>query len=262
MRERSGKPPGRPHDLVESLKQLLDLSQASLSGLTVPSTLRYRILAGITAVAHVHVSGIIELARTGNTWSAEVVLRPLLEGWIVSQYVLGDDADARAASYGLKSLKETKKYLKRMRRLAEENPQDERRILSSAGVSSLNECESRDTQLTRDISQIEEQYGTRGFPSLENCARSLGWQTEWTYASVYSFLLSAQVHVGFGVTLPFVQPPIPDTVQARAEGMHRVVITAYMLYLDLLRMTSAHLGRPSSESLAPFDDVLAKHRPA
>lgn len=262
MRERSGSHPGRAHDLVESLRQLLDLSQTSLNGLNLPLGLRYRVLAGITAAAYAHVSAIIELAGTGNTSSGQVVLRPLLEGWIVSQYVVADDTDARAASYLVKSLNETLKFLKRLRRLAEENPQEAPRILKSAGVSSLDECDSRATELARDITQIGHQHRLERFPSLESCARSLGWQTQWTYASVYSLVLSAQIHVDFGVAFRFVQPPTPDTLQQRNESMYRIVITAYMLYLDLLKMTSAHLGQPPAESLAPFDDVLAKHRPA
>jgi hypothetical protein len=262
MRERSGKPSGRPHDLVESLKQLLDLSEASLNGLHLPPGLRWRVLAGTTAAAHAHVSAIIELAAARNIWSAEVVLRTLLEGRIVSQYVVADDTDARAASYLVKSLNETLKFLKRLRRLAEENPQDAPRILRSAGVSSLEECESRITERADEICRTQQKREVKKFPSTEQCARTLGFQTQWTYASLYSLLLSEQVHVGAGVTLRFVQPPTPDTVEGRDERMHKIVLTAYRLYLDLLKMTSAHLGQPPAESLAQFDEVLAKHRPA
>ena len=259
MRERSGKPPGRPHDLVESLRQLLDLSQTSRNGLHLPSGLRYQILAGITAAGHAHVSGIIELAGTGNTWSAEVVLRTLLEGWIISQYVIADDTDTRAASYLVKSLNERLKFLKRIRDLAKENPQDAPRILKSAGLSSLQECNNRINERSQEISPIRHQHRLERFPSLKSCARSLGVRTEWTYASVYSLVLSAQVHVDYGVAFRFLQPPAPDAGVRTQEGVRRIMITAYMLYLDLLRMTSTHLGQPPAQSLVRFDDMLTKH---
>lgn len=262
MRERSGSHPGRAHDLVESLRQLLDLSQTSLNGLNLPLGRRYEVLAGITAAAHAHVSAIIELAGTGNTSSGEVVLRPLLEGWIVSQYVVADDTDARAASYLVKSLNETLKFLKRLRRLAEQNPQEAPRILKLAGASSLDECEGRITERAVEICRIRQKHGVKKFPSTKQCADTLGFQTQWIYASLYSLLLSEQVHLGAAVTFRFLQPPTPDAVVAGAGRMHKILLTAYWLYLNLLRMTSAHLGQPPAESLVRFDRILAKHWPA
>lgn len=258
MREHSGKQPGQAQDLVESLRQLLHLSEASLNGLDLPPGLRWRVLGGTTAAAHAHVSAILELADTGNIWSGEVALRPVLEGWIVSQYVVADDTDGRAASYVVKSLNETLKYLRRIRGLAQGDP-EQSWILSLAGVSSTDECDRRIAALSQGRDRIQRQYGAGKFPTLEQCARSLGVRTEWTYASVYAFVLSAQVHVDYGVAFRFLQPPTSDAEEETHEGMHRITITAYMLYLDLLKMTSAHLGEPPAQSLVRFDDMLRKH---
>ena len=256
MPERPSSPLGEPHDLAESLRQLLDLSEA-LNGLPVPPGLRWRVLAGVTAAAYAHISGVLQLADTGNIWSGEVTLRPVLEGWMISQYVVADETDARAASYLVKSLNETRKCLRRIRELAQTNP-DQDWILSSAGVSSTDECDRRITGLSQGVQAIQKQYGTSKFPSLEQCARSLGARTEWTYDTVYSLILSAQTHVDYGVGFRFLQAPTPD-VGVRRQGMQRIMITAYMLYLDLLRMTSTHLGQPAAESLLRFDDMLRKH---
>jgi hypothetical protein len=182
----------------------------------------------------------------------------VLEAWIVSQYVVPDDTDSRAASYAVKSVNETLKCLRRVGALAQGNP-DQNWILSLAGVSSIDECERRIAALSQGRDRIKRQYGAGRFPTLEQCARSLGWQPQGTYASLYSFLLSEQVHVGAGVTFRFLQAPTPDTVERSAERMHKIVLTAYMLYLDLLRMTSTHLGQPPAQSLVPFDDTLRKH---
>ena len=258
MPERSGSPLGEPHDLAESLRQLLDLSEASVNGLPVPPGLRWRMLAGTTAAAHAHISAILQLADTGNIWSGEVTLRPVLEGWIVSQYVVADDTDARAASYLVKSLNETRKCLRRIRALAEANP-DQGWILSSAGVSSTDDCDGRIAALSQGIDGIQRQYGAEKFPTLERCARSLGVRTEWAYASVYALLLSGQIHVDYSVAFRFLQPPAPDAWARRQESMHRIMITAYMLHLDLLKMTSTHLGQPAAESLLRYDDMLRKH---
>ena len=257
MPERSGRPLGEPHDLAESLRQLLDLSEA-LNGLPLPRGLRWRVLAGATAAAYAHISAILQLADTGNIWSGEVTLRPVLEGWIVSQYVVADDTDALAASYLVKSLNETLKYLRRIRALAQANP-DQGWILSLAGVSSTDECDRRIAALSQGIDGIQRQYGARKFPSLEQCARSLGAHTEWTYASVYSLVLSAQTHVDYGVAFRFLQPPTPDAGVRTQEGMQRIMVTAYMLYLDLLRMTGTHLGQPPAQTLERFDDMLRRH---
>jgi len=258
MPESSGSPLGVPHDLAESLRQLLDLSEASVNGLPVPPGLRWRVLAGTTAAAHAHVSAIVKLSDTGNTWSGEVILRPLLEGWIVSQYVVADDTEARAASYVVKSLNETLKFHTRIRVLAQANP-DQGWVLRSAGISSVDECDGRIAALKRGIDEMKRQYGAVRFPSLEECARSLGVRTQWTYASLYALLLSAQTHVNYGVAYRFLQPPAPDATARVQEGMDRITITAYMLYLDLLRMTSTHLGQPPAQSLVRFDVMLKKH---
>jgi len=106
---------------------------------------------------------------------------------------------------------------------------------------------------------IEGQYGASKFPTLEACARSLGARTGWAYACVYALVLSGQTHVDYSVAFRFLRPPTPDAGARAQEGMHRIMITAYMLYLDLLRMTSTHLGQPPAESLSPFDDLLSKH---
>lgn len=258
MREHSGKQPGQPQDLVESLRQLLHLSEGSLNGLDLPPGLRWRVLGGTTAAAHAHVSAILELADTGNIWSGKVALRPVLEGWIVSQYVVADDTDGRAASYVVKSLNETLKYLRRILGLAQGNP-EQSWILSLVGVSSTDECDRRIAELRQGRDRIQRQYGAGKFPTLEQCALSLGVRTEWAYASVYSLVLSAEIHVGYGVAFRFLQPPAPDAGARRQEDMHRIMVTAYMLYLDLLRMTSTHLGRPPAQSLVRFDHMLRKH---
>jgi hypothetical protein len=257
MQKRSGSPLGEAQDLAQSLRQLLDVAEG-LNGVPVPPGLRWRVLAGGTAAAYAHISAILQLADTGNIWSGEVTLRPLLEGWIVSQYVVADDTDARAASYLVKSLNETRKCLRRIRALAEANP-DQGWILSLAGVSSIDECDGRIAALSQGIDGIQRQYGAEKFATLERCARSLGVRTAWAYASVYALVLSGQIHVDYNVAFRFLQPPAPDALARTQEGMHRIMITAYMLYLDLLRMTSAHLGRPPAQSLVRFDGMLKKH---
>jgi hypothetical protein len=181
----------------------------------------------------------------------------VLEGWIVSRYVVEDDTDARAASYLLKSLNETRKCLRRIRALAEANPV-QGWILSLAGVSSIHECDGRIAGLSQGMDGIRQQYGAEKFPTLERCARSLGVRTEWTYDTVYSLILSAQTHVDYGVGFRFLQAPTPD-VEVRRQGMQRIMITAYMLYLDLLRMTGAHLGQPPVQTLDRFGELLKEH---
>jgi hypothetical protein len=182
----------------------------------------------------------------------------VLEGWTVSQYVVADDTDARAASYLVKSLNETLKCLTRIGALAQRNP-GQGWILGLAGVSSTDECDRRIAALRQGIDTIKREYGAGMFPTLEKCARSLGVRTEWAYACVYSLILSAQTHVGYSVAFRFLQPLEPDARARTQEGMHRIIITAYMLYLDLLRMTSKHLGQPPAQSLVRFDDMLRKH---
>jgi hypothetical protein len=75
---------------------------------------------------------------------------------------------------------------------------------------------------------------------------------------VYSLILSAQTHVDYGVGFRFLQAPT-QSEEVRRQGMQRITVTAYMLYLDLLRMTGAHLGQPPLQTLGRFDELLKRH---
>ena len=207
-----------------------------------------------------HGSAIIGLTADKNTWSAETILRTLLEGWIVARWVVEEDTDARAEIYIAKSLNETLKFFKRIQKLAQDNPNDEQHILNSAGLSSLKECDRRISELSSNVTTVKQRYGVKQFPSLAQCARDLDAQVEWTYASLYGFLLSEQVHVGAGAAFRFFQELGPDIETARAARIQRIIITAYFLLLDLLRITSATLGEPSLQSLARFEQLFERIR--
>ena len=256
MGQRTSDSQDRIRHLTQSLEKLLDLSETSLDGLDLPGGVRYSVLAGITSAAHAHVSAIIALTGRENTWSAEVVLRTLLEGWLIAQYVVADDTDARAAGYVIKSLNETLKFLKRIRRLAQNNPRDEGRILGPIGISSLQECDSRIDELAERVNGIRKRHGAAKLPSMEECARTLGQGAQRIYASLYAFLFSDQVHVGLRTTFAFLKGAAPEAAKKKIERMYKIVLTAYALLLDLLKLTSAHLGQPDSESIEKCERQL------
>ena len=246
-------------NLQGALRELLDLTKTSLDGFQTPPGLRYQVLAAITAAEHEHVSAIVQLSTGLTTGSAEILLRTLLEGWIAAQYVVVDDTDSRAKSYVLNNSYETRKFLRRTGDLARRNPNDESDILRSFGLSSLSDCDERSAEIDKRISDIRQQGITR-FPSMEACARAVGLSVERTYTSLYGFLFSERAHVGVRATFHFLLDPNPDTLEARQLHMEKVLLTALALYLDLLKMTAAHLGRPDTQSLAKFDTVLEQAR--
>lgn len=222
-----------------------------LAELSEAHNLRLMVLKGMTEAAHDHASAILRLSEEEHTRSAKVLLRTLIEGSITAGYVMAQDNDRRAAAYVLKSPSEALRLLRRLLRLVQEKPGEERRILASAGLSSLDELKQRITRLEADTDHSRQERGLPSFPNVADCAKAVGLDVELAYANVYAYLLSQQVHSRAGDTLRGV------LTQAReADDLEKVLRTTLYLLVHMLGMTSQHFGRPERESLLRFQTLL------
>lgn len=238
-------------ETAKYLGELLDLCRESLNGLEVPKELPNRCLGGLIALAYQHADALLSLAATRHDAASSVVLRALLEAWINAKYILQEDSNTRAASYVLRSQHETLKFLRRLRDLEQSKPEGAPNVLGGAGVASIEELDAR---MAQTIEALERNKDVPRFPSVEQRAAAIGFEAEWTYASVYSFLFSEQVHAGPLATLRFTTGRHPSlTDEARVDHAERTLATAYSFFLDLLTLASENLDKPSAAELAPFD---------
>lgn len=247
---RIGNVPGQSIDDLRSIvARLLDVALSSFDGTPRPRDRRHQILVGIIAVEHEHVSVIRRLSGGLEVPSAEVLLRTLLEGWIIALFVASDESGRRAVSYLMKGLNEKKRFYRRLRAVAAQNPQDMELYLRPAGLTSPEDCDERILQIDRDVEEVRANTSFANFPPIAECARSVAPQVEITYATLYGFLLSDEVHVGAKATFRRVWEAPLDSPEHRADTMQKILLTTYSLYLDLLKLGNEHLGRPGRREL-------------
>lgn len=244
-------------DIRIAIGELLDLTRASLDNFPLPNGLRYSVLGAIIAAEHEHVSAIIALPNCGFSGSAKILLRPLLEGWIVAKYVMQEENDERAKQYVRKGLLASRRFLKRLVWLAEEHPDEQTAVLSAGGITSLEECKSRLASVEADIQLAKDQGGF--LPSLGQCASTLDLTTQLTYYSLYGVILSETTHLGPAAVLRLLGPGRTDT--ETQDDLARILWTSLALLLDLVRLSTGHLGTPDSAALVRFDGIAQRARP-
>ena len=239
--------------LQEGLSSLLDLVQTALNQKEVPDTLRHRVLGGIVAAEHEHTAALLSLWRHSPR-SAQILLRSLMEGWVLANYIMHSDDDLRAKQYVTKGLRNNRTYYRRLCAAVERSPGAAAGILQRAGLASLEECMKRFSDVDRQIRQRDERDGT--FPGVEECAGSLGLGAELTYAMVYGPILSESVHIGPTEVLRI-------RVAAGSEdfnGNPKTLWAALAFSVDLMRLAARHFGNPSEDALAPYDTLLGETR--
>ena len=238
--------PGRTAEL---LADLLEVCRAGLDGLDVPSDLSLRCLGGFVGFAHGQASAVLDLASARNEPAGNVVLRALIESWITCRYILNDDSEVRAAAYVLQPMRDSLKFLRRLRTISDSHPENAPLVLKGAGVTSI---EGLDAKISETEAALTKNEHVRALPSLEQRAQAV--EAEWMYASVYAFLFSDEVHAGARATLKFTvsHPSLSD--EARATHAEKMLVTTFTLFLDFLEQASEHLGQPTESELAPFQD--------
>ena len=238
--------------LQEGLSSLLDLVQTALNQKEVPDTLRHRVLGGIVAAEHEHTGALLSLWRHSPR-SSQILLRSLMEGWILAAYIMDTPDDLRAKQYVTKGLRNNRSYYRRLCAAVERNPDAAAGILQQAGLSSLDECTKKFSEVDLQIKQLDERDGR--FPTVEKCAASLGLGAELTYAMVYGPILSESVHIGPTEVLRMM-----DVKYEASTGDPKTLWTALAFSVDLIRLAARHLGSPREAALDPYDTLLGETR--
>jgi hypothetical protein len=208
------------------------------------------VLKGLAKAVHDHASAILHLSQRQHIRSSKVLLRTLIESWIIASYVAADETSSRADSYIMNELAETKRLLKALLRRATEKPGEERAVLDSAGLTSLDDLKERIAKVGRDLDHAKRD-GVSQFPKIAECAKAAN--LEVTYRSVYGYLLSAQVHARAGDTLRDLRTDSGDR-----HDDHRVLLTTFFLQVQMLTLMNEHFGRPDRDSLVPLQALLAE----
>jgi hypothetical protein len=212
------------------------------------SNLFQMVLIGLAEAVHDHASAVLRLSEGDYVRSSKVLLRTLIESWIIARYVAADTTGSRAAAYIMKETKETKRFLEALLRLAAEKPGEQASILASAGLTSLDDLERRVSRQDRDLDDAK-QRGVPSFPSVVECAKAV--DLEVTYRSVYGYLLSGQVHARAGDTLRSLRSHNRD-----GGDDYKVLVTTLFLQIQMLNLTSEHFGRPSREFIARLEALI------
>ncbi len=206
-------------------------------------------LVSLAEGIHAHASAILHLVKGGHRRSSIVLLRTLIEVWIMARYIAADTTGARAAAYIMKGPKGASRYLNALLRLVTEKPSEERAAVTSAGLASLDDLKERIAQLSEELDKAE-RNGVPQFPSVIDCAKATG--LEVTYRSVYGFLFSEVVHAGVG-----------DTLRGWLGGSdigdaRQVLVTTFFLQVELLALTNEHFGTPDRVILDSFKAQLTE----
>ena len=234
--------------LRSDVASALQLGESALRRIIETPTLYAMVLRGLAQAVHEHASAVLRLSSVEHVRSSKVLLRTMIESWIVARYVEADPAGQRAASYIMQEPVEAKRFLVAIRRLAIRDPREGHTALASAGLSSLEDLEDHVARLQDEIEESTRQ-GVPAFPKVADCAKAVG--LEVMYRSVYGFLLSEQVHAGARDTLSGVLGNTADD-----DDLHRVLITTLFLLVQILALTGEHFGRPDRDSLRPFEERL------
>ena len=239
--------------LRAAIADALSLGKEATEGLgSDPSSLFHMVLKGLAEAVHDHAAAVLHLSDGEHIRSSKVLLRTLIESWIIASYVAADDTVSRAASYVMKEPTETKRFLDALLRLATEKPSEQSAALASAGLTSLDDLNERIARLERDLDDARRR-GVPPFPNIVDCAKAAG--LEVTYRSVYGYLLSGQVHARAGDTLRDLRSGSRDQ-----DDDYRVLITTLFLQVQMLTLTSQHFGQPDRDTIAPFESLLTELR--
>lgn len=214
------------------------------------SNLFLMVLRGLAEATNDHASAVLHLSEGEHIRSSKVLLRTLIESWIITRYVAADDTGSRAASYIIKETTETKRFLDALLRLATEKPSEERAVLASARLTSLDDLKERIARQERDLDDAKRR-GVSPLPNVVDCAKAV--DLEMTYRSVYGYLLSGQVHARAGDTLRDLRTGSGDR-----DDDYRVLITTLFLQVQMLTLMNEHFGRPDRDSLVPFEALLTE----
>lgn len=237
--------------LRTAIAAALSLGKEATEGLgSDTSNLFHMVLKGLAETVHDHAAAVLYLSDGEYIRSSKVLLRTLIETWIIACYVAADGTASRAASYILKEPAETKRFLNALLRLATEKPSEQSALLASAGLTSLEDLQERIARLERDLDDAKRR-GAPSFPTIVDCAKTVG--LEVTYRSVYGYLLSGQVHARAGDTLR----DLRSGSRGQDDG-YRVLITTLFLHVQMLTLTSKHFGRPDRDAIDPLESLLTE----
>jgi hypothetical protein len=214
------------------------------------SNLFLMVMKGLAQAVHDHASAILHLSQGDQIRSSKVLLRTLIECWIIASYVAADETGGRAASYIMEGPAETKRFLDRLLRLATEKPGQQRAVLAGAGLTSLDDLKERIVKLERHLDGAKRR-GVSPLPKIVDCAKAV--DLEVTYRHVYGYLLSSQVHARVDDTLKELLTGSGDR-----DDDHRVLITTFFLQVQMLTLMNEHFGRPDRDSLVPFQALLTE----
>ncbi len=239
--------------LRAAIADALSIGRKATDGFTPDSPNLYQmVLKGLAETANDHALAILHLSDGQHVRSSKILLRTLIENWIIAQYVAADDRGQRAAAYISLETRETKRFLDGLLRMAIETPSNQQAILASARLTSIKDLKRRIARQQADMDKAK-RLGVPAFPNIVDCARKVG--LELTYRQVYGYLLSAQVHARAGDTLSGLRVAAPD----RAD-VYRVLITTLFVQVMMLILISERLGRPDRKSITRFETLLAKLR--
>jgi hypothetical protein len=248
-----GSDSGSTRELRRAVRDTSRTITGAIDGLSDEPNLRTLVLWGVTQAAAEHAVSITALVTRGSVRSSKVLLRTIIEGWIVAKYVVHVDNDERARAYVLKEPQATLRLFIRLRKLIERVPDKEQWILSSAGLASMKELKEREATTAAEINDLRVRRVPEPFPQISTCARSLGPETEVTYASVYGYLLSDQVHVGARDALE------KRLGAGREDGDEsRVLITTLFLLTELAEEVSIRSACPTTRQLRRMKQRLER----
>ena len=236
--------------LRDALVAIIRIGARVLKNPPPPRALRHVVLQGITQASLDHARAVLDLLALRRTRSAKVLLRTMMDAWITASFVVAGNDDQRAKAYVLEAPRTALKYLTQSQRLAAAHPDRTSEVLAMMRAHSLSELDARRSEVKAQVDTVT----AAGVPKLVDIAaraRSLGFTAELTYRSVFSFLLSDQVHAGASDALREVVTP-----KRIRDDTWEILATTLYIVTDLMEMMSTQLGAPPAKALLPFQAEL------
>lgn len=250
--------------LIKELRSLLEFGYQSGNKILINKRERYFIKATLfqlIGVVHHFSKGILLVAENGLPEVGMSLLRTLLEANISAQYILLDKTESRAKAYYLDDERQRNDQIKHFLEIYKKYPEYESYFSSKKDLKNLKK------QLDADIEDFENKHGKLTWPSLFDRARAIDKrrgkpENEFMYRTAYWFF-SQFSHLssrGLNNFLKTDQSGISFMIDPHNEGLDKLLISTYGIYLGFLGSMSAEFGTPTQDELKPYNNKFEQLR--
>lgn len=255
--------PHKESEIIDKLEQLLDFGAKSFSTIRIEhdSDLKSALLFELMGAVHNYSEAILLLMRGGKVQAGIVLQRSLVEALINTEYILTEKTEDHAARFILDDEYDRKRFMDDLDKFKQKYP-DHNKLTEL--YKSPKEAQKFISERVASIDEIERKYGkSLGLPKLRNKAIEVDQlkknsNLEFTYLTIYWFF-SGLAHLTARGLNNFIEQQDNKNrfiIGTTTEGIERLAISTFTIYLGFLGTMSNHFGTPPDSDLKSFNDYF------